>query len=322
MRGYTQLAQQERYQIHALLKAGHSQRDIAKVLSRHPSTISREIRRNIGGRGYRPIQAERRASRRLRAKSQPRISAALWDLVRDLIQQQWSPEQISGWLRVTHNERISHEWIYQYILENKRKGGSLFRHLRCQKQRRKRYGSYTRRGHLINAVSIEERPAIVDSRSRIGDWEVDTVIGQYRRQAIVTLTERKTRLTLIRKVPNHTSKEVTGAMIQLLKPLSEWVHTITSDNGKEFAQHERVSNRLNADFYFAHPYASWERGLNENTNGLLRQYFPKKMPFTHITNWQTRRAMDRLNNRPRKCLGYKTPNEVFFGIEPSVALTT
>jgi IS30 family transposase len=162
----------------------------------------------------------------------------------------------------------------------------------------------------------------VERRTRLGDWELDTIIGKGHKQAIVSLTERKSRLALIAKVPTKEAEGVKEAVLRLLAPLSEHVHTITSDNGKEFARHEAIAESLNADFYFAHPYASWERGLNENTNGLIRQYFPKGCDFTTITNKDIRRVMDKLNNRPRKCLGMKTPNQVFFGINPSVALAS
>ena len=215
---------------------------------------------------------------------------------------------------------ISHEWIYQYIYQDKLYGGTLHQHLRCKKKRRKRYGSYDRRGQIINRVSIDERPAIVDKRKRIGDWELDTVIGKAHKQAIVTITERKTRLSLIRKVKFKTAENVADAIIELLGPMKKWVKTLTADNGKEFAFHERIAKALNAKFYFAHPYSSWERGLNENTNGLIRQYLPKKTDFKKVTQKQIDNVMEKLNNRPRKCLGFKTPNQVFFGINPTVAL--
>ena len=177
---------------------------------------------------------------------------------------------------------------------------------------RKRYGKMERRGQIPNRLFIEDRPAIVDERKRIGDWEADTIIGKNHRQAIVSIVERKTGLTLIKKVERKTSKAVSQAMIDLLKPYKNKVRTITSDNGKEFAGHEEIAKKLKADFYFAHPYASWERGTNENTNGLIRQYFPKNRDFTTITKKEINFAMERLNNRPRKRLGYRTPNQVFF----------
>jgi len=216
--------------------------------------------------------------------------------------------------------QLSHERIYQYILADQRVGGDLYKHLRCQKKRRKRYGSYDRRGKLPNRVSIEQRPEIVDQRSRIGDWEVDTIIGKGHRQAIVTLTERKSRLALLRKVDYRKAKLVGEAIIDLLQPLTDRLHIITADNGKEFAEHERIAQDLETDFYFAHPYAAWERGANENMNGLVRQYIPKNRDFITITEEEIEEITQKLNNRPRKGLDFYTPSEVFF--EHSVALTT
>jgi IS30 family transposase len=319
---YTQLTQEERYQIHALMKAGQNQTEIAMVLGRHKSTVSRELQRNRGLRGYRPKQAHRLSDERRQAKARSRITAAHWDMVNRLLREDWSPEQISLWLGSENGIQISHEWIYQYVLQDKSMGGNLHRHLRCQKQRRKRYGSYSRRGQLKNRVSIDQRPAIVESRIRLGDWELDTIIGKGHKQAIVSLTERKSRLTLIHKVERKTADNVTGAILRLLKPIAQRVHTLTSDNGKEFAGHESIAKVLAAQFFFAHPYSSWERGLNENTNGLIRQYFPKHRDFTTITQEEINQVMDKLNNRPRKCLGIKTPNQVFFGINPPVALAS
>ena len=320
--GYTQLTQEERYQISVLLKAEHDQTEIAMILGRHKSTISREIRRNTGLRGYRPVQAQRLTDKRRKSKLRSRISDDTWLAVEQLLDLDWSPEQISLWLKSFCAISISQEWNYQYVLQDKAAGGDLHRHLRCQKQRRKRYGSYNRRGQLIDRVSIDERPAIVDRRSRIGDWELDTIIGKNHQQAIVSLTERKSRFTLIKKVERKTAQCVSDAIIELLSPFVDHVHTLTSDNGKEFADHKNIADKLNADFYFAHPYASWERGLNENTNGLIRQYFPKGSDFTTITQKEINQTMDKLNNRPRKCLGMKTPNQVFLGINPPVALAS
>ena len=320
--GYTQLTQEERYQISVLLKAEHDQTEIAMILGRHKSTISREIRRNTGLRGYRPVQAQRLTDERRKSKLRPRLSDDTWLAVEQLLNMDWSPEQISLWLKSFCAISISHEWIYQYVLQDKAAGGDLHQHLRCQKQRRKRYGTYDRRGQLVDRVSIDERPAIVDRRSRIGDWELDTIIGKNHQQAIVSLTERKSRFTLIKKVERKTAQCVSDAIIELLSPFVDHVHTLTSDNGKEFADHKNIADKLNADFYFAHPYASWERGLNENTNGLIRQYFPKGSDFTTITQKEINQTMDKLNNRPRKCLGMKTPNQVFLGINPPVALAS
>jgi len=320
MRGYTQLTQEQRYQIYALKKAGLNQTEIAVIVGVNKGTISRELNRNSGLRGYRPQQAHTLALNRRGSKVMSRIGDNTWRLVRRLLREEWSPEQISGWLLEEAIDTVSHEWIYQYVLEDKVQGGNLYRHLRCQRQRKKRYGVYSTRGQLINRTSIDERPSIVDRRSRYGDWELDTIIGKGHKQAIVSLTERKSKLSLIAKVSRKTADLVAKAIIRLLTPIADRVHTMTSDNGKEFAQHETMAQALNADFYFAHPYSSWERGLNENTNGLIRQYFPKNCDFTTITSQQIKKAMDKLNNRPRKSLGFKTPNQVFFGINPPVAL--
>jgi IS30 family transposase len=319
---YKQLAREQRYQIYALMKAGLSQTAIARIIGVHKSTISREMRRNRGLRGYRPKQAHRFAEHRRAKAAKPRISSETWSLVVFLLRDDWSPEQISGWLAKEYRIRVSHESIYLFILKNKRQGGNLHLHLRCRRQRRKRYGSTNSRGQLVNRVSIEKRPAIVETRSRIGDWELDTIIGKGHKQALVSLTERKSRLTLLSKVKKKSADLVARSVQNLLEPIASQVLTLTSDNGKEFAKHQEISSALQADFYFTHPYSAWERGLNENTNGLVRQYFPKKHDFTTITDNDVRMVMNKLNNRPRKCLGFKTPNEVFFGIKSTVALVT
>lgn len=316
---YTQLTQEQRYQIYALLKMGHNRTEIAAVIGTHKSTVSRELSRNKGQRGYRPKQAHHKALSR-RNGSRKRISAETWELIETKLRLDWSPEQVSGWLYRHHAIQVSHEWIYQYILADKQAGGNLHRHLRCQKKRRKRYGSYDRRGKMPNRVSIEERPVIVEERTRIGDWEVDTIIGKRHRQAIVTLTERKSRLSLLTKVDHRTADQVGEAMIAVLQEVADRVHTLTADNGKEFADHERIAQALQADFFFAHPYAAWERGANENMNGLIRQYIPKTQDFATVTHADLLRIMNRLNHRPRKCLDFQSPFEVFF--DQSVALTS
>ena len=321
MKRYTQLTQEQRYQIYALKKAGHSQCRIADLLNVHKSTICREFRRNRGHRGYRPKQAQQLAQHRRQSKHRSRITLKTWRLIEAKLRLEWSPEQITGWLRLTGRPTVSHERIYQFVLTDKKAGGDLYMHLRCKKQRKKRYGTRERRGQLPDRVSIESRPSIVESRSRLGDWELDTIIGKGHKQAIVSLTERKARLTLIAKVERKTANQVSSAIIQLLGPYAQKVHTLTSDNGKEFAGHKSIAESLDADFYFAHPYASWERGTNENMNGLIRQYFPKHRDLRTVTDKEIQEAMNRLNNRPRKCLGYRTPNEVFFS-KSTVALTS
>jgi len=316
---YTQLTREQRYQIYALKKAGHNRTEIARNLGVHKATVARELVRNLGERGYRPKQADELARERQKLRVRPRIQPETWRQVAHLLAQQWSPAQISGRLTLEQQPTVSHERIYQYIYADQRAGGSLHHHLRCQKQRRKRYGSYSRRGHIPARRSIDERPAVVDRKARRGDWEADTIIGQNHRQAIVSLVDRKSKLVRLAKVVRNTAELVGRAITTQLAALV--VKTITSDNGREFAQHQEVAAQLSADFYFAHPYSSWERGLNENTNGLVRQYFPKKSDFSKITDKQVNKVVARLNQRPRKTLGYKTPNEVFFKL-PLVALTT
>ena len=322
MSHYTQLTREERYQISALKAAGHDQIEIAKVIGRHKSTISRELTRNRGLRGYRPKQADNLAVNRRQDKSTHRIAPESWSRVELLLREYWSPEQISSWLRYEENINVSPEWIYQYILRDKQSGGALYKYLRCQKQRKKRYGSQDRRGQLKGRVSIDERPEIVNQRSRIGDWEADTVIGKQGGSVLVTLVERKTRLAVIGKAPNRTAQEVTAVIVKRLMPLASQVKTLTYDNGKEFASHQQIDKELKSNGYFAHPYHSWERGLNENTNGLIRQFFPKGKDLVDVTDAQIQKVMDKLNNRPRKCLGFKTPNQIFFGINPPVALAS
>jgi len=313
MDSYKQLTLEQRYGIYSLFKTGHNQTEIAAVIGVNKSTISRELCRNHGERGYRYRQAHHMAVNRRKDKVPFRIDGSTWTMVESLISEDWSPEQIAGWMKLEMGICVSHEWIYHHLMVDKQSGGDLYRHLRCRKKRKKRYGSNDRRGEIKNKVSIDERPSIVDSRERLGDWEADTIIGKRHKQAIVSLTERKSRFALIYKVERKTSDQVTKTISKLLIPIKDYVHTLTFDNGKEFAGHEVLSKKLEAESYFAHPYSSFERGLNENTNGLIRQYFPKKRDFTTISDEEIIRTIKKLNNRPRKCLGFKTPNQVFFG---------
>jgi IS30 family transposase len=294
------------------MKAGQNQTQIAAIVACHKSTISRELRRNRGYKGYRPLQAQALARSRRYESHPPRIAEQAWQRVELLLRQQWSPEQIAGRLKLEQQAPISHEWIYVYIYADKQRGGTLYQHLRSQKKQRKRYGGHARRAQIPNRISIEQRPAIVASKGRIGDWEADTIIGARHKGAILSCTERKSKLTLLRKLASKGAWEVKRNCIDLLSPCADQVFTITVDNGKEFSDHRDIGSVLQADVYFAHPYASWERGLNENTNGLIRQYFPKKYDFAKITPQDVLRVAAKLNNRPRKTLGFRTPNEVFF----------
>jgi IS30 family transposase len=309
---YRQLAREQRYQIYALKRAGQNQTQIAQVLGCHKSTISRELQRNRGQKGYRPYQADELAYDRQCAAYRSRIAWETWQQVERLLRQEWSPEQIAGRLKLEKQPTVSHECIYLYIYAEKRRGGTLHQHLRSQKKQRKRYSGYIRRGQIPNRTSIEKRPQIVASKGRFGDWEADTIVGAHHKGGILSVVERKSKLTRLRKLATKGAAEMKDNTIELLAPLAARVHTITVDNGKEFCEHELTAKGLQARIYFAHPYCSWERGLNENTNGLVRQYFPKKYDFAKFDAADLQRVEDLLNNRPRKTLGYRTPNEVFF----------
>jgi IS30 family transposase len=313
MRKYTQLTRGKRYQIRTLLKAGFSQSEMAFFLKVHKSTISREIRRNKGDKGYRPVQAHEKAlARRFAAAKRIKMSPVMIELVEHYIRQDFSPEQISGFLDRKHGVKISHETIYKYIWSDKKIGGTLYKHLRRSRHKyRKRYRNNQLRGRIVGQVSIDLRPAIVNAKTRIGDWEIDTLTGKNSKGYLVTAVERKSKFTLVKRVPDRQSEHVAEAVINLMRPYKDNVFTITADNGKEFSLHKKISKKLKADVYFAHPYHAWERGLNENTNGLLRQYFPKQMDFQKIDKKGIEYAMDRLNNRPRKTIGFETPIEVF-----------
>lgn len=310
---YTHLAREERYQIRALLDAGQTIKQIGENLGRSPSTISREVRRNQGNRGhYFPRHAHLKASARRQANTNARqIDGSLWAAVEERLREDWSPEQISARLNRKRLGRVSHERIYQRVYADKAAGGTLHRHLRCQKAKRKRYRSgRERRGKIANRRPISERPAIVDQRRRFGDWEADTVIGKRGTQSLVTLVERRSQYVAIQYVERRLSEPVTGAIINQLGKISQLVHSITFDNGKEFAGHEHIAKGLAADCYFADPYASWQRGLNEQVNGLIRQYAPKSSDLAKLSEAQIVAIVKRLNNRPRKTLGWQTPYEV------------
>ncbi len=228
------------------------------------------------------------------------------------IEQDWSPEQVAGRLKREGVVTLHHETIYQYILTDKKTRGTLYQHLRPQtKTYRKRYGSPRNRTGIPNRVAIEQRPEAAKHRQRVGDWEADTLIGPHHQGAIVTLDDRKSKLPLAAPLAGKKAESVKDAIVALLRALKAHVKTITFDNGKEFAQYETLAKELECDTYFAKPYHSWERGQNENANGLLRQYFPKTMTLIDVTTQQVLEALHKLNNRPRKCLGFRTPAEVF-----------
>jgi len=311
---YRHLTKEERYHIKAQNDAGKSTAKIAKKVGRDKSTISRELRRNKGGRGYRPKQAHRMARERWRrAEKAVKMTPELIAVVEGRLRQKWSPEQISGRLKREDQPHVSHERIYQHILADKENGGELWRCLRwSNRRRRKRYGRADSRGEIPGRVSIEKRGRKANKRKRVGHLERDLVIGKNHRGALLTIVDRKSRLTLAARVMGKTAKEVHAATVAALKPIRHALKTITNDNGKEFASHKKTAKKLNVKIYFSHPYSSWERGTNENTNGLLRQYFPKKTTdFTKIAAREVTRVVSELNSRPRKLLGFRTPFEVF-----------
>jgi IS30 family transposase len=310
------LTQCERYQIQALKDNNFSLRRIAKQLNRAASTITREINRAQAQHNYQADAAQALALKRQAAsRNASRIAAEHWQAIEAYLRLYLSPEQVCGRLALEGAACVSHESIYQHVYADKARGGDLASYLRCQKARRKRYGSGNeRRGQLKNRVCIEQRAAIVQARSRIGDWEGDTVIGHGNTGVLVTLVERCSRYTLVRHLPNREAAPVSAAILEMLRPHKAQCLTLTFDNGKEFADHMFFGNCLDAEVFFAHPYHSWERGTNENTNGLLRQFFPKAMSFLNLNDIDVDDAVYRLNHRPRKCLGYRTPHEVFFDL--------
>lgn len=310
-KSYTHLTQEERYQIYAYKKAEFTNREIAQELGRNVSTIKRELSRNRGLRGYRAQQAHCLAQNRHQTKpKQVKMTDSMMKRIKNDLKQQWSPEQIQGRLLDEGLEAVCPGTIYHFIKQDKMTGGNLYKNLRHKKYKT-RTGSPDTRGQICNRISIEERPTIVDEKVRIGDWEADTVIGKGHKGVLVTLSERVSKLNLIAHVASKHAHVVTEAIITMLEPYREELHTITFDNGKEFAYHEQIAETLSVDTYFAHPYHSWERGLNENHNGLIRQYLPKGQPLDKVTTKQVIEIQTRLNNRPRKLLDYKTPEEVY-----------
>ena len=313
---YKQLTLKERYHISTLLKRGWKQKEIAESIGVHPSTICREIKRNrdVLTQTYSYEFAHSSSQNRQQNKAKYTVfTSKIKTYIKTKLKEDWSPEQISGRMKVDKGFTVCHETIYRYIYYNKSRGGRLYKYLRHKnKKYHNRSNNYQRRGIIIDRVSIDKRPKIVERKSRIGDFEIDTVIGRNHIGALVTIVDRKSKFTLIKKVESKKAEEVTKALISMLTPLKPITKTITSDNGKEFAYHKEVSEALDTSFYFAHPYSSWERGLNEHTNGLIRQYLPKKSDFTQVCKEEIITIQDKLNHRPRKVLNYRTPYEVFF----------
>lgn len=317
-KGYHHLTQEQRCQIYTLNTMGLSQAAIARQLSITPSTLSRELKRNKGKQCYRYKQAHTFATeRRYQASTQVRrMTPKLIARIEKALQKQWSPEQISGRFK-TEGILISHESIYLHVWADKQRGGLLYKHLRhAGKKYTKRSSGKAGRGHIPHRIDIKDRPAIVETKSRRGDWEGDLIIGGEHKGALLTHVDRKSKFTKIAKLPNKTAKAVLVGIKKSLSPLAQFVLSITYDNGMEFAGHLDISKMLQSQCFFATPYHSWERGLNEHTNGLIRQYVPKKSDLSILTHQQVQRIEDALNDRPRKVLQFRTPREDFFGTQP------
>ncbi|MEO1185703.1 MAG: IS30 family transposase [Cyanobacteria bacterium J06636_27] len=309
-----QLTLEQRYEIAALLKTGSSLTKIASQIGKHKSTISREIRRNADGRSgaYRAELAQRKTQRRHKEKQKKiTLCAEIEARILDYLTQEYSPEQIKGRCKREGKAMVSTERIYQYIWEDKKRGGILYTYLRNKgKKYAKRGQTKGSRGQIPNRISIEQRPEVVELKERFGDLEIDLVIGKGHQQALLTINDRATGLLFMDKVPNKKAEEIEAKTIELLQDWKPLIWTITSDNGKEFARHQTISEQLNIDFFFAQPYHSWQRGANENLNGLVRQYFPKNMDFKSINQAQIKQVVNTLNNRPRKRFDFLSPNEM------------
>jgi IS30 family transposase len=311
---YQQLTLEERTMIYAFCKVEYSITEIADELGRHKSTISRELTRNTGWRGYRPKQADEiNRERRQTAHKAVKWTPEIEDEITMLLKEKWSPEQISEWLKKQKSISISHQRIYQFVEEDKVSGGDLYKKLRQgNRKRRKKYGkNTTKRGQIQNRVPISKRPGYIEKRSTTGHWEGDTIIGKNHKKAMITLVERKYGFTVIKKVESKNSESVAENICEALSQYKDQVKSITFDNGLEFAAHEMISKTLKCKIYFADPYSSYQRGSNENTNGLIRQYFPKGSDFDEYSKKDVRRAMNSLNCRPRKRLDFCTPMELF-----------
>jgi IS30 family transposase len=305
---------EQRYTISTMVKQGFRQIDIAKVIGKDKSVISREIKRNKDMRNgeYKHNLAHKKCLSRHKTKHKHiDFTDSKKAMIEDLLQADLSPEQVVGYLNKQGIKTVSHERIYHHIWDDKARGGTLHTHLRRQGRRyRKRGCSKDTRGIIRDRVSIDQRPEIVDKKERFGDLEVDLIIGENNKQAIVTINDRASGMLKMKKVPSKEASVVGRTICDLLEEWKPYIHTITSDNGKEFAEHVSVAQNLNIEYYFAHPYHSWERGANENLNGLIRQYIPKKTNFEAISDEQIKNIENKLNARPRKRHMFDNPSVV------------
>jgi IS30 family transposase len=312
---HTQITLEERYAIMALKKRRYSIRAIAKELGRAPSTVSRELKGNPRPPGrYEPNAAHSYAvARRRRSRRNSHFTDDDWVLVEHLVTLDWSPEQVAGWLRLHGILSISHETIYLRVWRDKQRGGDLWTHMRqATKRRRKRYGSHDSRGRLPGKRHISERPPEVEGRRVPGHWEIDTIMGDdHGRHSALTVVERTTGFLQMGKLARHCAADASARTIELIGRQPECFLSITADNGTEFHSYKQIEEATGVPFYFATPHHSWERGTNENTNGLIRQYLPKRRSMAHVTQADLDAIAAKLNTRPRKRLGYRTPEECY-----------
>lgn len=327
-KNYNHITEEQRIKIETLLKAGHKVSFIAKQLSIHRSSIYRELKRNQTKTGkYNATFAQELSEEQKERFSYNRSFTFSMEkfIIEKLSKEQWSPEQILGYCKENNIDMVSHESIYKFVYQDKAEGGMLYKNLRvASKKYRKRYGSGKGKRCIIkDKVSIDERPEWINNKQRIGDWEIDTIVGKDNKGAIVTIAERVTAFVLIAKLNGKNAQELAEAVVKLMMPFKDLVLSITSDNGTEFTMHKYISKKLGALFYFAHPYSSWERGLNEYTNRLIRQYIPKKTDFKDVNRLYINEITMKLNRRPRKKLNYNTPGKVFLNkFDNNVALAS
>lgn len=308
------LTQEQRYTIGSMKQEGYSQKEIAVVIGKSASVVSRELQRNCDKRSgeYRPVLAQKKCEQRHKEKAKKcYFTKEIQSYVEEKLALKYSPEQIKGEANRLGKSCVSAERIYQYVWADKRKGGKLYEHLRTQGKRyRKRGSAKDKRGIIPHRRDISERPTVVEEKSRIGDLEIDTIIGANHKGAILTINDRRTGMLIMRKLSGKNAQELAEKTVDALQEWKPFLHTITADNGKEFAEHLYIAQQLNIDFFFATPYHSWERGANENLNGLIRQYIPKKANFDDYSDQFINFVQEQINNRPRKRHGFEPPNTV------------
>ena len=309
------ITSEQRYTICTMLQNGYSQTEIARVINKDKSVVSREIRRNADGRSgeYKSDLAQRKYLKRQEYKAKPRtFTAEVEEYIRDKLELKYSPEQIAGIAKKNGETCVSHERIYQFIWKDKRQNGKLHLNLRNKgRHYKKRSVIYDKRGVIPNRRDISQRPPEVQLRERFGDLEIDLIIGKNHKSAILTINDRATGLARLRKLNGKDAQQLAVATIDCVKDWKPFLYTITSDNGKEFSEHQKIAKELEIDFFFAEPYSSWQRGSNENYNRLVRQYIPKKVDFDCIPQEYINFVQEQINNRPRKRFNYESPNFMF-----------